>query len=195
MKLSKSIVLANVSLLLGIAAFCTVPSGCSGSSGGEEVSAPKDEATSAVAGGEADEAKENEATEAPEATEPNEPAQTTEAAKAPDAPKPADAAKPAMQAAPGGATTVAAVVQPCVKCHAGQAKANHVVKGVSCTTCHSGTEAHLKSPKTHPKTPSERADCFKCHAESAKVMASAPKQPDTHGEKEPCVSCHSIHDA
>ncbi|MCB8932805.1 MAG: hypothetical protein H6534_05120 [Chthonomonadaceae bacterium] len=177
MRFSKSIVLANVSLLIGIAAFCAVPLGCSGKSGEEEVSAPHDASKSAVAGGEAGESH-----EAEEATEHKD----HEAGEAPEA---------AGEEKAESGMKVAANVQPCVKCHSGQAKAHHVVEGVSCVTCHMDTEAHLKSPKTHPKTPSERADCFKCHAESAKVMANAPKQPDTHGEKEPCVSCHTIHDA
>lgn len=199
---SRSIVLAHISLLVGIAAFVSVSSGCAGSDDKEVVTAPQ-APQGAVA--KSDASKEHEAHEAEEAAEEakedveaKEPAKSVEQKKEskPVAPKevsPKESVTPPAGKTPPVVHTVAkAVTAPCATCHEDQTKAKHVVKGgVSCVTCHLGTPAHLEDPGVAPKIPSVRDDCFKCHAEAAK--SHAPKQKANHGGKAACIKCHTVH--
>ena len=55
--------------------------------------------------------------------------------------------------------------EPCAMCHAGiaQGHGNAAHKAVACTTCHTGTEAHLKDMKKHPTVSMDPALCGTCH--------------------------------
>ncbi|MFN8218528.1 MAG: cytochrome c3 family protein [Fimbriimonadales bacterium] len=96
-----------------------------------------------------------------------------------------------------GTTVLASVVATktppkCAMCHAPLAKNTmHVKKGVACESCHTGTEAHLKSPKNKPGKPTERSACLSCHQ---KAGSKAPQVDGAkHNPKKFCATCHDIH--
>ena len=71
----------------------------------------------------------------------------------------------AAAAKPAATKTTPADAAACLGCHqpvkAFYDSGKH--KGVSCTTCHSGTEAHLKDIKARPVTKTDPAVCGGCH--------------------------------
>lgn len=208
MVLSRSIVLAHVSLLIGLTGFGLMAAGCS--SGGEEKAQVESAAPDAVAksetpapGGEAAESSEEgkEAAEGKEGAESEEheakeqaapPTPKADVKPAPAKPAPTKPA-PAKPAPAPGKVVAAGVSTPCADCHDDLVKTKHVLKGVSCVSCHMQTAAHLEDPSKHPTQPKERADCFKCHSVAASAKSGAIKQVDSHGGKLACVKCHSIH--
>lgn len=62
--------------------------------------------------------------------------------------------------------------QMCLACHSNVAEmhSGNKHKDLSCTTCHSGTDKHLKDQKQHPTVSMNPKDCGTCHAEQFNSM-------------------------
>lgn len=65
---------------------------------------------------------------------------------------------------------------PCAACHANVAQdhAGAAHKDLACTTCHTGTEEHLKDMKKRPAVNMDPAQCGACHQPQYKSAFRRP---------------------
>ena len=94
------------------------------------------------------------------------------------------AAALALLGLPAGAPAQAADNQ-CAACHANVAKdhAGAAHKDLACTTCHTGTEAHLKDMKKRPAVNMDPAQCGACHQQQYKSAFMTSDRPARQSKK------------
>jgi DmsE family decaheme c-type cytochrome len=107
-----------------------------------------------------------------------------------------------LMAANPGLTQTKKDTETCGACHEdvvkGFVKKSHTAIGdAACTSCHSGSEQHLKDGggqnifafRATDDAPAKNKACLKCHAASAGAFMAGP-----HGQAAlDCTSCHSMH--
>ena len=73
----------------------------------------------------------------------------------------------------------------CAACHANVAKdhAGAAHKDLACTTCHTGTEAHLKDMKKRPAVNMDPAQCGACHQQQYKSAFMTSDRPARQSKK------------